>query len=117
MISYAGIFGLSVQLALLNDVLYLSSFWLMGLYSVFAQIYTSSLSMMGTLLKLFRGRKQNTLRKREDLQEFTLSELYSGVLIMTLSIFLLPTIAMYYFYVFIPMVLNVLALQLTVSLC
>lgn len=67
---------------------------------------------MGTLYKLFRGKKYNVLRKRADANNYSVAELYLGVLIITLSIFLLPTVAMFYFYVFISIILNVLALQL-----
>ena len=68
--------------------------------------------MMGTLYGLFRGKKYNVLRKRADANNYSVAELYLGVLIITLSIFLLPTVAMFYFYVFISIILNVLALQL-----
>ena len=102
---WTGVLGLSVQLAFLNDILFYCSFWIIGLYSFFACMYRNMLGMMSTLLKLFRGKKFNTIRERDDENEFTVSELYTGILMTTLIIFLLPTIAMYYFYVFISIVI------------
>ena len=67
---------------------------------------------MQTLFRLFRGKKFNVLRDRNDANNFSVAELYLGVLIISLSIFLLPTVAIFYFYVFIAIILNVLCIQL-----
>jgi len=111
-----GVLGLSVVLAAANDLLFICSFGMLFLYTVFAGIYRSMLEMLGTQLKLFRGRKFNTIRGRDDSNVFQVHELYLGVLIVTLSLFLLPTVAFYYFYGFIGTILSVLALQLTLIL-
>ena len=111
-VSFFGSLGFSVQLAATHDLLLLCSIWLMALYSCFARIYQATLNMMRTLMRLFRGKKFNVLRKRNDANNFSVAELYLGVLIITLSIFLLPTVAIFYFYVFIAIILNVLLIQL-----
>ena len=111
-VSTFGILGLSVMGAAVNDVLFLCCIWLLAIYYVVARIYNYTLKMMQTLFRLFRGKKFNVLRNRDDANNFSVSELYLGVLIITLSIFLLPTVAMFYYYVFISIILNVLALQL-----
>jgi len=67
--------------------------------------------MLSTLLKLFRGQKYNTIRKRNDANLFEISELYLGVLGFTMVVFLLPTVAIFYFYCFISVILLKLALQ------
>ena len=82
----------------------------MGLYSVFALMYRYMLRMMRTMLKLFRGKKYNIIRQRDDSNDFGLAEMYLGVFIITLIIFLLPTIAIYYYYVFISIILLVMSM-------
>ncbi len=108
--SIFNIFGLSVQLAAYNDILCFCSMWLFGIYSIFACAYNYTLNMMYTLFRLFRGKKFNVLRKRDDANNFSVSELFLGVLIMTIAIFLLPTVAIFYYYAFINIILSVLAL-------
>jgi phosphatidylinositol N-acetylglucosaminyltransferase subunit Q len=111
-ISSVGVLGFSVQLAATNDILFFCSFGLFCVYTVFAFIYSYTLNLLSTLLKLFRGRKYNTIRKRDDSTSFEISELYLGVLIVTLSIFLLPTVAIFYYYCFISIIISVMVLQL-----
>lgn len=81
-------------------MLFLCSTWLVAIYSVFASMYKYSLSMMMTLTRLFSGTKFNVLRQRNDANNFSVSELFMGVLIITLGIFLLPTVAIFYYYAF-----------------
>ena len=104
--------GLSVVLAAANDVLFLASIWLMAIYSVFAAMYRAMMSMMGTLIRLFRGFKFNVLRGRNDANNFSVSELFLGVLITTISLFLLPTVAIFYYYAFVTIIFQIMALQL-----
>jgi phosphatidylinositol glycan class Q protein len=73
--------------------------------------------MAFTLFKLFRGRKYNVIRKKDDMVSFKASELYFGVLLISMIIFLLPTFAMFYFYVFLCVVLNILCLQVALLAC
>ena len=75
-------------------------------------MYQFTLKMMFTLLRLFRGKKFNVLRGRDDANNYSVSELFLGVLIITLGIFLLPTVAIFYYYAFVMIILNVLTLQL-----
>ena len=93
-------------------MLFVCSCWLIIIYTAFAYIYNFTINMMKTLLRLFRGKKYNVMRERDDANNYSVAELYLGVLIITLSIFLLPTVAIFYYYVFISIILNILALQL-----
>ena len=68
--------------------------------------------MLGTLINLFNGKKYNVMRQRVDCNNFSIQEFYIGVLIVALIIFLLPTLAMYYFISFIQVVIVVLAYQI-----
>jgi phosphatidylinositol glycan class Q protein len=111
-IASVGFLGFSVQLAAANDILFFCSFGLFCVYSVFALLYNLTLKMLSTLLKLFRGRKYNIIRKRDDDASFEISELYLGVVIVTLSIFLLPTVALFYYLCFVSVIMSVMVLQL-----
>lgn len=116
LVAGVGVFGLSVQAAFLHDLLFLCSFWLLWVYSLFAAVYWYILSMLSTLMKLFRGRKFNTIRGRDDSNSFNVTEMYIGVLIVTISIFLLPTFASFYYYAFISIILSVMVIQLLLIL-
>ena len=61
---------------------------------------------------MFNGKKFNVMRNRVDSNQFSLQEFYLGVLIVALIIFLLPTLAMFYFLAFIKLVMSVLFLQI-----
>ena len=77
------------------------SFWLICVYSVFTKLYGTGLSLISSLMKLFRGAKYNIIRKRDDSNTYEVTELYIGVMVFSISIFLIPTIAVFYFYCFI----------------
>lgn len=100
----------------MHDILFFCSFWLFGVYSLFDFAYGYTIRMLKTLSKLFRGRKYNVIRKRDDSHAFHLVELYLGVLIVSISLFLLPTLAIFYYYAFISIILSVLALQVILLL-
>jgi len=108
----SGVLGINILLALCHDVLFFCSIHIFILYSVFAAVYKYILEMMGTLIRLFRGKKYNILRKRIDQNNFLLQELYLGVLIVSLIFFLTPTIAMYYYTCFITIILSIMIMQI-----
>jgi len=66
--------------------------------------------MLITLINLFSGKKFNVMRKRVDSNNFTIQEFYLGIIIVALIVFLLPTIAMFYFVAFIRLMLSVLVM-------
>ena len=105
-----------MQAAFLHDLLFLCSFWLLGVYTFFTTTYWYILSMLSTLMKLFRGRKFNTIHGRDDSNQFNVTEIYLGVLILTISLFLLPTFASFYYYAFISIILSVMSIQLLLIL-
>lgn len=108
---FCGVMGINIQLAICHDVLFFCSTHIFILYTVFAVVYKYLLEMFGTLMRLFRGKKYNVLRKRLDGNNFQIQELYLGVLIVSMIIFLAPTIAMYYYVCFITLILSILILQ------
>jgi phosphatidylinositol glycan class Q protein len=69
-IAMSGFLGLSVLLAVVHDYLFLASFHIFIMYSVFSAFYTFILQMTGTLFRVFNGKKYNVLRKRDDSNNF-----------------------------------------------
>lgn len=82
------------------------------MYSFIAGGYWYTISLLSTLQGLFRGRKFNTIRMRTDSTSFNVAEMYLGVMIVSIILFLLPTLAMFYYYVFMSVILFVMAIQL-----
>lgn len=111
-LAYLGIIGSTFLLAVTHDVLFVCSSHIFFLYSLVANIYNFILRFLQTMIRLFNGKKFNVKRNRVDKNDFTLVEFYLGVLIVTLIIFLLPTLAMFYFCAFIGLVVSVLILQI-----
>jgi len=111
-LSFLGLFGISVQFAAANDAVFVLCWWMLAIYSCFAKMYNVSLELFRMLFKLFRGRKFNILRRRDDNSSFGILELYLGVLIITLNFFLLPTVAVFYYYVFISAIVKMMAMQI-----
>jgi len=53
---------------------------------------------LSSLWKLFRGKKWNPLRQRTDSLDFHIDQLLLGTMLFTVTSFLLPTTAVYYFF-------------------
>lgn len=110
--SWTGFLGQTIQVALLHDTLYFCSSHIFLLYTIVAYIYNYILCMLITLINLFNGKKFNVMRNRVDSNNFSLQEFYLGVLIVALIIFLLPTLAMFYFLAFISLMISILFMQI-----
>jgi len=111
-LAFFGVIGSTIQVALIHDVLFVCSSHIFILYTAVAWIYNYILKMLRTLINLFNGEKFNVMRNRVDSNAFSLQEFYLGVLIVALIIFLMPTLAMFYFLAFIKLVISVLGLQI-----
>jgi len=109
-LAYLGLIGSTIQVALFHDTLLYCSSHILVLYTVVAWIYNYILKFLRTLINLFNGKKFNVMRNRIDSNNFSIQEFYLGVLIVALIIFLLPTLAMFYFLAFIKLVVSVLGL-------
>jgi phosphatidylinositol N-acetylglucosaminyltransferase subunit Q len=107
---FFGMIGQTIQIALIHDALFVCSSHIFILYTAVAWIYNYIGKMLKTLINLFNGKKFNVMRNRVDSNNFSLLEFYLGVLIVALIIFLLPTLAMFYFLAFIKLVISVLFL-------
>lgn len=94
----SGVFGISVLLGIVADSCNIATVHLRNTFHVFSLLYRGVTAVMSSLLLQFRGLKYNPLRCRVDNAEFAVDEVLLGTLLCTTTVFLLPTIALYYFY-------------------
>ncbi|TMW67271.1 hypothetical protein Poli38472_012387 [Pythium oligandrum] len=88
--------GLSLQLSLLSDVLGLvtwNSYWV---YLYFTKLNAVQFALLGSLWKLFLGKKNNVLRKRVDSSEYDVNQLLIGTLMFTILSFLAATNSVFF---------------------
>lgn len=111
-LSFTGLIGQTVQVALIHDMmLVVCSSHIFLMYTIVAYIYNYILKFLITLINLFNGKKFNIMRNRVDSNNFSIQEFYLGVLIVALILFLLPTLAIFYFLAFIKQMISVLFMQ------
>lgn len=72
LLAFSGLFGSTIQFALIHDCLFLCSTHIFLLYTVVAWIYNYILKMLKTLVNLFNGKKFNVMRGRVDSNNFSL---------------------------------------------
>lgn len=100
---------IGTQLVLVSSVLGLQSFLLTlgllvravtihmeGFHVLASRLYRSELAILGSLWRLFRGKKWNVLHHRIDSADYSLDQLLFGTVFFAIMIFLLPTVLAYY---------------------
>jgi len=92
----AGAFGGSGCLAVSIDILHLLTLHLDFLSQSFRFIYRTEIYLLGSMWRLFRGKKQNVLRRRTDTMEYDSMQLLLGSILFVVTLFLLTTILVYY---------------------
>ncbi|KAG0055651.1 phosphatidylinositol N-acetylglucosaminyltransferase subunit gpi1 [Gryganskiella cystojenkinii] len=95
-IGLSGVFGATMTLSLISDVLAFTTLHIYWFYMVAARIFHWQLTILYSLFNLFRGKKRNTLRHRIDSCDYDLDQLLLGTILFTLLTFLFPTIMVYY---------------------
>lgn len=95
-IGFSGVFGATMSLSLISDLLAFTTIHIYWFYMVAARIFNWQLTILYSLFNLFRGKKRNTLRHRIDSCDYDLDQLLLGTILFTLLTFLFPTIVVYY---------------------
>ena len=117
---FAGLSGVSLWLACIMDLLAMASLPLFIAYLGTCLCWKMATHSLYTLSLLFQGRKHNVLRSRIDHHHFDVNQLLIGVILLSIVVFLLPSLFMFYS-CFMAMWLLVLAAHyafgLLVSLC
>ncbi|PLW17734.1 hypothetical protein PCANC_09073 [Puccinia coronata f. sp. avenae] len=90
------LFGSTFALAVASDLLTIATFHLWIIYRVFTVIFDCQLRFLSVLFNIFRGRKYNVLRNRNEPAMYQLDQLILGTIFFTLAIFLFPTILAFY---------------------
>ncbi|XP_064093452.1 phosphatidylinositol N-acetylglucosaminyltransferase subunit Q-like [Macrobrachium nipponense] len=115
---WLGMFGLSIQVAILSDLLDLATLHLYCFYVYAARIHMLQISLLGSQWRAFRGRKWNPLKLRIDSdtgKHMSLKRVLTAV-VFTLVIFLLPTTTVYYL-VFVALRVSLSALRGILTSC
>ncbi|XP_052782610.1 phosphatidylinositol N-acetylglucosaminyltransferase subunit Q-like isoform X2 [Mya arenaria] len=94
--SMSGVWGLTVQLALFQDIFATMTIHIYCFYVYAARLYRLQVYALGSLWRLFRGKKWNVLRQRVDSAVYDADQLFVGTLLFTVLLFLLPTTGLYY---------------------
>ncbi|VEU23856.1 DEKNAAC105065 [Brettanomyces naardenensis] len=88
--------GFSLLVAMTADLFQILNLELHGFYIACARIYRWQCHTLKSLFRLFYGKKYNVLRHRIDSNDYEFDELMSGIIIFTILIYLLPTVAAFY---------------------
>eukprot|EP00540_Astrosyne_radiata_P007792 CAMPEP_0116865468 /NCGR_PEP_ID=MMETSP0418-20121206/25452_1 /TAXON_ID=1158023 /ORGANISM="Astrosyne radiata, Strain 13vi08-1A" /LENGTH=245 /DNA_ID=CAMNT_0004500919 /DNA_START=6 /DNA_END=743 /DNA_ORIENTATION=+ len=88
--------GCSTYIAVVLDVLHVATLHIFLLAAVFGWLFAMELRLMGSLWRLFRGKKKNALRHRTDTMHYDSMQLLLGTVLFTVVLFLFTTVLVYY---------------------
>ncbi|KIK55662.1 hypothetical protein GYMLUDRAFT_230709 [Collybiopsis luxurians FD-317 M1] len=91
-----GLGGMTMSIALLYDMFVVFTLHIYVCYAITGFVYERVLWGMGSLWRLFRGKRINVLRNRTDSWEYDIDQLLFGTILFTLLAFLFPTVLAYY---------------------
>jgi hypothetical protein len=95
-LSCSGFAGLTVFLAVLSDIILFLVAHISLCYYLSCFAYSSGLTVLSALWKLFRGIKLNPLRERVDTCHYEMDQLLLGTVIFAVVSFLIPTLLIFY---------------------
>ncbi|KAJ4461403.1 putative Phosphatidylinositol N-acetylglucosaminyltransferase subunit Q [Paratrimastix pyriformis] len=96
LVAGAGFGGLSLQAAVAEDLLRLLTAHLAALHAFARLLHAQTLAALGSLWRLFTGKRLNVLRQRIDRCNAPADELLLGTLLFSVLIFLCPTVVAYH---------------------
>nr|CAG4711173.1 unnamed protein product [Naegleria fowleri] len=90
--------GFSTLVAAVSDCFMIASVNILLFYRITRRLYSQLIQITLSLWRLFRGKKNNPLRKRIDnCDDYSNEQLVLGTILFTICIFLYFTVAIYYF--------------------
>ncbi|CCE61570.1 hypothetical protein TPHA_0A04950 [Tetrapisispora phaffii CBS 4417] len=92
----SSVFGATFALSLMVDFISILSIHIQLFYLISRKIYFWQYNSINSFWYLFRGKKNNVLRKRIDHHDFELDQLLMGTLLFIILMFLLPTVLAFY---------------------
>ncbi|KAJ3970911.1 N-acetylglucosaminyl transferase component-domain-containing protein [Lentinula raphanica] len=93
---FGGMGGMTISIALFYDLFVIFTLHIYTCYAITMVVYERALWGLGSLWRLFRGKRFNVLRNRTDSWEYDIDQLLFGTLLFTLLAFLFPTVLAYY---------------------
>jgi hypothetical protein len=90
--------GLSFAVSFVADVCNVVTLHIRNMLHIMSWPYRVVLAIISSLLLQFRGKRRNTLRNRVDEWLFSADEMILGILVGTVTLFVAPTVTMYYLY-------------------
>jgi len=101
-IGMTGFLGASFFWAVCHDILFFCSASVLILYSIVAWTYKTILKFIRKLILVFRGKKYSQSSSPKDVEytNYSIQQLFFGMVFFAVLIFLIPTIAMYYYMCF-----------------
>ncbi|KAJ3906915.1 N-acetylglucosaminyl transferase component-domain-containing protein [Lentinula edodes] len=91
-----GMGGMTMSIALFYDMFVFFTLHIYVCYVVAVVAFEKALWGLGSLWRLFRGKRFNVLRNRTDSWEYDIDQLLFGTILFTLLAFLFPTVLAYY---------------------
>ncbi|KAJ3746295.1 N-acetylglucosaminyl transferase component-domain-containing protein [Lentinula detonsa] len=91
-----GMGGMTMSIALFYDMFVVLTLHIYVCYTIAVLAYERALWGLGSLWRLFRGKRFNVLRNRTDSWEYDIDQLLFGTILFTLLAFLFPTVLAYY---------------------
>lgn len=110
-LSILSLTGVSVLLSALIDFSSIAFFHIFFVYAGVTRLWNLTVKVIFTFTHLFRGKKYNILKLRVDGHEFDIEQLILGTVFLSLVVFMLPTVFVFYLS-FLLLWLGVLLLQL-----
>ena len=90
------LFGLRATVAISYDTAMVVVGHIQLIQWAFQRIFSAQLSLFSSLWHLFRGKKKNILRQRSDTLEYDFMQLFLGMIVFTICLFLFTTVLVYH---------------------
>lgn len=90
------LFGFRIITYLSYNVVKISTWHIRATEWIFQKIFFGQLSLFSSLWHLFRGKKKNVLRLRSDTLEYDFMQLFLGMILFAICLFLFTTVLVYY---------------------
>lgn len=90
------VFGFRGGVSLIYDLAKISTEHIFIIQRFFHVVLRCQFSLFGSLWHLFRGKKKNVLRQRSDSLEYDFMQLFLGMILFAICLFLFTTILVYY---------------------
>uniref|UniRef100_A0A6S8U012 Uncharacterized protein n=1 Tax=Chaetoceros debilis TaxID=122233 RepID=A0A6S8U012_9STRA len=101
------VFGVRTMISFVHDLSKLATIHVYIVARAFRHMFQTQLSLFSSLWLLFRGKKKNILRQRSDTLEYDFMQLFLGMILFAICLFLFTTILVYYtFFTFVHLIVR-----------